>query len=564
MNFDLKKLSKSHSLFIAPLGGLGEIGMNIMAIIYQKRAILVDCGLMFPDSAALGVDIVIPDIKFLLESDVQIEGIVLTHGHEDHIGALPYVLEDLDFPPVFGTPFTLALAEDRLRSLELYSTNRTGLSSKAIFKPVYPPAQFKAGPFKIKSLQVTHSVVDSMGLVIDTPVGRIIHSGDFKIDLDPLDGKKIDRQSLIRAGKEGVQLLISDSTNVEKCGWSKSEHEVGRGLLQLFKTLNRGKIIVGVFASNIHRIQQIIEASRKVGRKVAFCGRSIEGNIEIARELKYLEYDRNDIVPASEIENFDAKKIVVIATGTQAEPRSVLYRISLNDHPMVRILPGDTVVFSSRLIPGNEKNISHLINNLYRRGAEVIDSETANIHASGHAYQDEQIQLLKWTKPKFFLPAHGEYRMLVKHLKLAEENYPGVQGLVAENGDFLELSKDSFKKVGRFPSGKIYLDEGATDLHEGLLRDRKQLGNTGLVVVSLVLDKEEGRVLDGPNFDIRGVNEVDREKLGTLILDRIQELSREARKDDVEVEEELRRVTRRFFRKQNGVKPVVIPLIYEV
>jgi ribonuclease J len=562
--FDLKDLAKPNCLFIVPLGGLGEIGMNMMAFIYRGTAIVIDCGLQFPDSSALGIDIIIPDVRFLIESGIKIEGIVLTHGHEDHIGALPYVVEDLGFPKIYGTPFTLALAEDRLRSFDNAATGKANVFSKTQFVCVQPPANFSIGPFRLKSLQVTHSVVDSMGLIIETPVGNIVHSGDFKIDADPLDGKRIDQAALIKAGKDGVHLLISDSTNVEKDGWSKSEHEIGKGFIDLFQKIKNGKIIIGVFASNIHRIQQIIDAAKVVDRKVAFCGRSIEGNIEIALRLKYLKFNRADTIAATEIEKYDTKKVVVIATGTQAEPRSVLYRMSLNDHPLVRIFPGDTVVFSSRLIPGNEKNISHLMNNLYRRGAEVIDSETANIHASGHAYQDEQEQLIKWTQPKFFLPAHGEYRMLVKHLKLAKHTASKIEGIVSENGDILELTKDSFRKVGRAPSGKIYLDEGATDLHEDLLRDRRQLGNTGLVVVSLVVDKEEGRILEGPNFDIRGVSEVDRDALKDSILKRLLELSREARTDDVEVEEELRRVTRRFFRKENGVKPVVIPLIYEV
>lgn len=539
-----------------PLGGLGEIGMNMLALIYRKKAILIDCGLMFPDSSALGVDIIVPDIQFLVQSKIKIEGIVLTHGHEDHIGSLPYVIEDLGLPPVFGTPFTLALVADRLR--------QNGLLSKTKLKEVTPPVSFKVGPFKVKSIQVTHSVVDSMGLAIETPVGTIVHSGDFKIDKTPLDGKKIDQAGLIKVGKEGVLLLLSDSTNVEKKGWSKSEQEVGHGLSQLFKRLKTGKIIIGVFASNIHRIQQIVDAAVACDRKVAFCGRSIEGNIEIATRLKHLKVNVRDIVPASQVESMNSKDIVVIATGTQAEPRSALYRMSLNDHPLIRIFPGDTVIFSSRLIPGNERNISHLMNNLYRRGAEVIDGDSANVHASGHAYQEEQKLLLKWTQPKFFLPAHGEYRMLVKHLKLAQKVLPKVRGLIGENGDLLELTKDSFKKVGRVPSGKIFLDEGAVDLHEELLRDRKQLANTGLVVVSLLLDKDEGKILEGPNFDIRGVSEVNLDQLRAGILGKLLELSREARTDDIEVEEELRRFTRRFFRKENGVKPVVIPLIYEV
>lgn len=541
---------------MVPLGGLGEIGMNLMVLVHQKRAILIDCGLMFPETFSNGVDIIVPDIQFFHQNEIEVDGIVLTHGHEDHIGAVSFLLEDLQFPKIYGTPFTLALVSERLREQNLHQ--------KAHLVEIRPPQEFQIGKFDLKSIQVTHSVVDSMGLIIDTPVGRIVHSGDFKMDSDPIDGKRIDEGSLIEVGKQGVHLLMSDSTNVERPGWCKSEHEVAKGLLAIFKKITTGKIIVGVFASNIHRIQQIIEAAKKVNRKVAFCGRSIETNVDIAVRLKHLKLDMEDIIALEDIESHDASEIVIIATGTQAEARSALYRMSLNDHPDVRLLPGDTVIMSSRFIPGNEKNISHLINNLYRRGAEVLDADTHNVHASGHAHQEEQKQLIQWTQPKYFLPVHGEYRMLVKHLRLGQEVIPDLEGLVIENGDVAELKKNSFKKVGKVPSGKVFLDEGATDLHEELLKDRRQLGNTGLVVVSLLIDKEKGKILEGPNFDIRGVSEVNTHELRTSLLNHIKTLSKEARGDDVEMKEELRLATRRFFRKQNGVKPVVVPLVYEV
>jgi len=555
LNYDF---DRKDSVFLVPLGGLGEIGMNMMVLGHRGKAILIDCGVMFPDPTTLGIDLIVPDIQFLNDSKLQIEAIVLTHGHEDHIGAVSFLIEDLKFPPIYGTPFTLALTEDRLR--EQGRLNRTKLHS------VLPGSEFKVGTyFKIKSIQVTHSIVDSMGLIIETPVGTIVHSGDFKIDSDPLDGKRIDEKSLIEAGKNNPLLLLSDSTNVERAGWSKSEHSVGQGIEELFRKIRTGKIIVAVFASNIHRIQQIIDSAKRVGRKVAFVGRSIHGNVEIAQRLQYLKCDPAQIVAASEVAGQGDGKIVIIATGTQAEPRSALYRMSLNDHPEIRIHPGDTVIFSSRFIPGNERNISHLINNLYRRGADVLDGETANVHASGHAHQEEQKQLIDWVKPKFFLPVHGEYRMLVKHAKLAKQCFPKLQVLISENGDVMELSQRAFQKVGKAHAGKIFLDEGATDLHEELLKDRRQMAHSGLVVVSLVVEKDEGRILEGPDFDIRGVNdEVDLDSLRSELLGRFKELSREARGDDIEVEEEFRRVTRRFFRRANGVKPVVIPLIYEV
>ncbi|MBN8554827.1 MAG: ribonuclease J [Deltaproteobacteria bacterium] len=553
----LPDLNNPKAIYLAPLGGLGEIGMNMMVVIYKQKAILIDCGVMFPDPTMLGVDLIVPNIQFILENKIKIEGIVLTHGHEDHIGATAYLLEDLGYPPIYGTPFTLALIEDRLRE--------KGVLAKAELHSLTPPTTFQVGNFKFRTIQVTHSIVDSMGLIIETPIGTLVHSGDFKIDDDPMDGRTIDEKSLMAAGKKGVLLLMSDSTNVEREGWSKSEHTVGEGIFQVFKKLKKGKIIVAVFASNIHRIQQILDTAKKFKRKVAFCGRSMHSNTETARRLGHLHFKDDQIIPASMVEDLDRDHVLILATGTQAEPRSALYRMSLNDHPEIKIHPGDTVVMSSRYIPGNEKNISHLINNLYRRGAEVIDSHMADIHASGHAHQEEQKKLIEWTRPKFFLPVHGEYRMLVKHLQLAQSAFKSTSGIVAENGDLLELTQSGIKKIRRIPSGKIFLDEGATDLHEEMLRDRKQLAHTGLVVVSLVVEKDEGKILEGPDFDIRGVNdEVDLDSLRAELLARFRELSREARGDDIEVEEEFRRVTRRFFRKANGVKPVVIPLIYEV
>jgi len=343
------------------------------------------------------------------------------------------------------------------------------------------------------------------------------------------------------------------------------ENIVGAGLLKEIKKIKSGKIIVACFSSNVHRVQKILDAAKASGRKVAFCGRSMFSNVELARRLKLLKFQTSQVIPAKEVMKMSPEKVLVLSTGTQAEPRSSLYRMSLNNHPDIDIEEGDTVLMSSRNIPGNEKAISHMMNNLYRRGAHVIDADIANIHATGHAQQDEQKELLKWLKPKFFLPVHGEYRMLVKHFDLAREAAPKTQGLVAENGDALQLTANSFKKVGRVPFGKILLDEGATDVNETIMKDRKKMAHTGLVVVSLVVEREEGRIIEGPNFDLRGVNEdVDLGKLQDRLTAKFKQLSLEARADDMEVEEEFRRLTRRFFRDANGTKPVVIPIIYEV
>ncbi len=530
--------------------------MNLMTVIYKKRAFLIDCGLMFPDASTPGVDIIVPRIDFFKDEGIEIDGIVLTHGHEDHIGALGYLLEDLNFPPIWGTPFTLALVEERLKQV--------GLLKKATLKAIKPPQTFTIGPHRFRTAQVTHSVVDSMGLIIDTPIGTLVHSGDFKMEKEPLDGKNFDENAFRKAGAEGVTLLLSDSTNIERPGWSRPEKEVSVALKDVFKSIRSGKIIVGVFASNIHRVQQIHDAAIHARRKIAFLGRSMLTNIEIAERLGHLKLQQRHVIQAKEIERYNAQEIVLCVTGTQAEPRSVLYRLSLNDHHECRILEGDTVVFSSRHIPGNERNISHLVNNLYRRGAMVIDSDMAAVHASGHAYREEQKLLLEWTRPKLFLPVHGEYRMLVKHLALAKETLADVQGIVAENGDLIEVTKDRISIVGKAPSGKVFLDEAAGDLHEELIRDRLQMAHTGLVVLSVVIDGRRGKIIEGPNFDIRGISDFDTDELRQEVTQRLLELSREARGDEIEVQEELRRSVRRFFRRTSGVKPVVIPLVYEV
>jgi len=548
---------KKGSVFLVPLGGVGEIGMNLMVLISEGRALIIDCGVMFPDAGMLGVDLIVPNIEFLKESKLKIDGILLTHGHEDHIGATPFLYEDLKNPPIYGTDFTLALVEDRMREY--------GNLSSATLRRIDARRKFKIGPFTMEPLRVTHSIAEAMGLLIETPIGKIVHSGDFKIDRKPVDGHKFDEDRFKRMAKENILLLMSDSTNSEREGWSTSENQVSAGLARVLKSIKKGKIVVALFASNVHRIQQLMKIAASIGRKVALCGRSMHSNFEVAQRLGHIRVNPGQIIPTEMVMDVDPDSVLIISTGTQAEPRSALYRMSLNDHPDVKLEPGDTVVMSSRHIPGNEKNISHLVNNLYRRGAEVIDSHEEIIHASGHAYQEEQKALFRWTKPKFFFPVHGEYRMLVKHQRLATSVDRKIRSVVGENGDVLELSKNEFRRVGRVPSGKIFLDEAAGDLHEELLRDRKQLAHSGLVIVSAVVNTDEAKIIDGPDFDIRGVNdEVDLDGLKADLNNKFRNLSKEARRDLPELNEEFRRATRRFFFKANGVKPVVIPLIYEV
>lgn len=529
-----------------------------MAVIHQKRAILIDCGLMFPESGMWGVDLVLPSIEFLITTDIKVEAIVLTHGHEDHIGAVPYVMGQIGYPKIIGTKFTLAMVKERIREHMKVKDSW--------FTEVRPPDTFKAGPFRIEAIQTTHSVVDSMGLVIETPVGKILHTGDFKIEEDPIEGRPFDSNRLEELGNEGIHLLLSDSTNVEREGWSRPEREVADNLKVVLGGIKKGKIVVALFASNIHRIQSLFDAAKTIERKIVLCGRSMIQNVSLACQHGYLHFDPSILIDMEDMRTLAPDRILILATGTQAEPRSALYRMSLNDHPHLKLNENDTVVFSSRNIPGNEKNISHMINNLYRRKANVIEASDAAIHASGHAYQEEQRKMFEWTKPKFFVPVHGEYRMLVKHKELAAKVSSKIISTVMENGNLVQVTKDKVKVINQIPYGKIFLDEASIDVSEEVLRDRRRLARRGLVVVSMVIDKKDAEPIEGPDFYIQGVNEdeIDLDNLRKLVLKHFHSLSQEARADDLEVEEELRLLTRRFFRKSLGSKPHVIPLIYEV
>lgn len=549
--------TRDDSVLFLPFGGLGEIGMNFMVLIHQDIAVGIDCGIMFPEAHQLGVDVIVPNIEFLRERNIPVSALIFTHGHEDHIGAIRYLYEELGQPQLIGTKFTLELVRDRLR--EQRSLDRISFVETA------PGKRFQVGPFDFEALQVTHSIVDSMGLVIRTKAGTIVHTGDFKIDKEPVDGKRIDEERLKKLGEEGVDLLLSDSTNTEQEGWGLSESDAKQGLEEVITNIHSGKIIVSVFASNIHRIQSVIEIAQKTGRLVAFAGRSMLSNSDVAIRHDYLRVNPKTIISLQDVEKFPPEKVIILCTGTQAEPRSVLYKLSLNDHPEIELLPEDTVILSSRYIPGNEKAISHMVNNLYRRGAHVIDGYEAKVHASGHAFREEQRTLFRWLRPKHFLPVHGEYRMLVRHAELAEEVLPEVKTLVAENGELVEWSRKRFEIRERFTWGKVFLDEGGTDVHEAMLKDRRKLANTGVVVVSLVIRGRDGKIIEGPDFDIRGVNdEVDLQSLRDQIFTQFADLSIEAKRDIQEVEEEVRVLTRRFFRNANGIKPVVIPIIYEV
>lgn len=530
--------------------------MNMMALIYRGRAIVVDCGVLFPESNQIGLDLIIPKVEFLVENDIQVDALFLTHAHEDHIGAIPFLYHDLEAPILYGTEFTLAMIEQRLMERTRFTRDR--------FHPIYPKERVQIGVFEIEALNVTHSLVDTIGLAIQTPQGMILHSGDFKIDHHPLDDVHFDEARVRELGNQGVDLLLSDSTNVENEGWTESESSLGESLKSIIARISEGKIIVTLFSSNIHRIQTLLDAAKASGRKVAFCGRSVHTNVEISRRMGHLKFSDSLIIDSRRVEDFPPNQVLIISTGAQAESRSALMKMSLHLHPDVSILEGDTVIFSSRHIPGNEKKISSLANNIYRCGAKVIDYRDEFVHVSGHARREELRSLIEWSRPRHFLPVHGEYRMLVKHLELAQKVLPGIKGLVAENGQLVEFRREEGLRLrGRFPWGKIYLDEFRNLVPEELVRERKRLAVRGLVCLNWILSGKKLKSLHGPEMGLFGLPE---ENLDLSELERELHalLAHNRKKKTFELEhleEEASLLIRRFFRKSLGIKPTVYPVI---
>lgn len=488
--------TKKPKLRVIPLGGLEEIGKNITAIEYNQDIIVVDCGIGFPEDEMLGIDLVIPDITYLTKNIDKVKAIVLTHGHEDHIGALPYILRDLNVP-IYGTRLTLGLLDNKLKE--------HNLSAKTEYHCVKAGDTVKLGEFKVEFICTTHSIADSVALAIHTPIGVIIHSGDFKIDYTPIQGETIDLQRFAELGKRGVLLFMCDSTNVERAGYSVSERKVGVVFDELFDQC-RNRILVATFASNIHRIQQVIYSSEKYKRKVTVIGRSMVNAVKTAIELGYLEIPEGIMIDISEIKNYNDDEIVIITTGSQGEPMAALSKIALSEHRQVEIKPDDRVIISASSIPGNEKTISKVINELFKKGAEVIYEGLREIHVSGHAKQEEIKLMHALIKPKYFMPIHGEYRHLKQHAELAIG-----MGMKKENtfvmgiGDVLELSKDTAKINGSVPAGRVLVDGlGIGDVGNIVLRDRKHLSQDGLIVVVVTMDKESGTSIAGPDIISRG------------------------------------------------------------
>ncbi|SCG83268.1 ribonuclease J [Proteiniborus sp. DW1] len=552
-----RKLSK---LKIIPLGGLNEVGKNITVIEYEDDIIIIDCGMIFPEDEMLGIDVVIPDITYLLKNKEKIKGIVLTHGHEDHVGALPYVLKKINIP-IFGAKLTLGLVENKLKEHNI---------NNAVLNIVNPSQSIKLGQFEIDFIRTTHSIPDSLALAIHTPVGTIVHTGDFKVDYTPINGEAMDFHKFAELGKKGVLVLLADSTNVERPGYTMSEKTVGDTFNDIFLTAKQ-RIIVATFASNIHRVQQIINAAVLFDRKVVVSGRSMVNVVKVATELGYLEVPEGTLIDINDMNRFPSNKIVVITTGSQGEPMSALARIASSEHKKMDLMPGDLVIISASPIPGNEKTVSKVINQLFKKGAHVIYEALADVHVSGHACQEELKLIHTILKPKFFIPVHGEYRHLKQHAELAQELGMQKENIfIAENGSVVEFTKDSGTISGTVPAGNILVDGlGVGDVGNIVLRDRKHLSEDGLIVVVVTISKQEGYVISGPDIVSRGfvyVRESEdlMEEARTVVRDVLAECEKNKITDWATLKSSIKDALRNFLYEKIKRNPMILPIIMEV
>ncbi len=549
-------------LWIIPLGGLGEIGLNMMALHYGDDIIVIDAGLMFPDEEMLGVDIVVPDVTYLKENQARIKGLILTHGHEDHVGALPYLLKQLN-PPIFGTQLTLGLIEGKLREHGLWNNTKLNV--------VKPRQILEFGSFKIEFIRVCHSIVDGVGLGISTPVGNIIHSGDFKLDQTPIDGQLTDLYKFAEYGERGVLALFSDSTNAAREGYTLSEREITQTFEDVFRSAS-GRIIAATFASNIHRIQQMVDTAKKANRRICLMGRSIVQNCSVALRLGYLDIPQGMQIEIKDIPNYPPEELLIITTGSQGEPMSALSRMAMNDHKQVKVGAGDTVIISAGVIPGNEKPISRIINHFFRRGAKVIYKEVSDIHVSGHACQEELKLLINLVRPQHFIPIHGEYHQMMHHCQLARKlNIPDENIILATDGDIIEFGRDTTAYIaGRIAAGRVFVDgKGVGDVGDVVLRDRQHLATDGMLVVIIGIDKQTGNIVSGPDIISRGFVYEDESQeflaeAKQVIMELLDELEVESKTEWAVVKASIRSVLRKFISKRIARKPMVLPLIIEI
>ncbi len=553
--------SPSQSLLAIPLGGLGEFGMNMMALRFGDDIIVIDAGMMFPESELLGIDLVIPDISYLKQNRQHVRAIVLTHGHEDHIGALPYILRDLNVP-VFGTRFTLALVKKRLEE--------AGLLDSTTLREVIPGRRVEIGPYEIEFIPVTHSTIDCVALAVRTPIGVIIHTGDFKIDHTPVNGEGFDVATFARYGNEGVLALFSDSTNVERPGYTQSERAVVPRIEELCRSAPR-RVILSCFASSIHRIQQVIDIAQRVGRKVAFVGRSMVDNVEIAHNLECLHIPDGAVVRSQDIRGFEPRKLLVLASGSQAEPMSSLSRIAVDNHRFVSVEENDTVILSSRIIPGNEKAIFRMLDHMFRRRALVYyDNSAGVIHVSGHASQEEQKLLLQLVKPKYFIPVHGEYRHLFRHAALAHQlGVVSGEILLLEDGKCVEFTEEGAFRREPVTAGRVLVDSGSLEeIEEVVVRERKHLSEDGVVVPIIAIDKHTGNLESQPEIVTRGFISDNGSDLMTgardVVLRTINTSNSEEMSDWSVIKEKIRVDLKRYINKQTSKRPLILPVILEV
>ncbi len=548
----------SSGLQIVALGGLGEIGMNMTCYRYADEIVVVDCGGQFPDFTWFGIDLVIPDMEYLLERREMLKALVVTHGHEDHIGAIPYFVREFKVP-IYATRFTVELIKSKLEE--------HGLLGAVPVHLVEPGDVAAFEHFRFEFLRVSHSTCDAVGLAIETPLGLLVHTGDFRIDTAPGDGYSFDYGGFAELGRRGVLALFSDSTNVEREGFTKSEQEIGRELDNIFHR-TKGRILITLFASSIPRIQEIMTLAERDGRRVHFSGRSLCNTTTIARRLGLLRFPDSLLIDEEELSHHSPESILILMTGSQGEPRSVLSRVAMNDHKRIRIQPGDTVIFSSRIIPGHERSVSNIMNHLAMRGAEIYNERTHTVHTSGHGHAGELATMLNLTQPKYFIPIHGEYRHLVLHARLAERS--GVSPdhiIVARNGDLIQFDPQGGALVGRENTGQVYIDgKGVGDVGDAEIRERRKVGMTGMVVLALVLAKTDGSLVFGPQFISHGFTFEEGEAplfddARKLVIKVLDGMNLETKTDMDEVKEEIRLSLRRFFNRKLERKPVVLPIV---
>ncbi len=546
---------------LIPLGGLGEVGKNMMVIEYGNDIIVIDAGVMFPDDEMFGVDLVIPDTSYLHDKKSRIRGIIITHGHEDHVGSLPYVLPMLDFPPVYATRLTQGLIQVKLKEHKLLD--------KAIINVITPGDQLELGECLVEIVRVNHSIPDAVALAIHTPIGTVVDTGDYKFDYTPTGGHPADFGTLARIGSEGVLVMMGDSTRVETPGYTPSERVLNESFDKIFANAP-GRILIATFASLISRVQQVVDAATRYERQVALVGRSMVNNVQMAIDLGYLKIPKSTLIRAEDINKFPPERVVIICTGSQGEPTSALTRIANQDHRLVRIQPGDTVILSATPVPGNEKMVNRTINNLFRQGAEVLYQGIANVHVSGHAAQEELKLMLNLLRPQFFMPMHGEYRQLILHAKLAYSlGIPEDHIVIAEDGDIVEVTPDSIKVADHTTCGNVFVDGlGVGDVGQIVLRDRQVLAQDGILMVVLTVDKETGHPIAGPDIVSRGfVYMRDSEELLESARERVLEsfigLNGHA-SDWSFVKDKIKHTLSEFLYEKTHRRPMILPVVMEV